>query len=329
MPPFAEGRRGQRLDNEAESCREVRQRFAGSEQQHAADQPLNPGLSYELDLIVSKRDFQDVLDLSSFINPNRVDICPIVMQFTNRLVYNPCPHPLSMQHPQSSTQAGYVYRIPPHASFFFSKIDHTIAPAMSMAAMTMHPDSSATAGPGQFDFVLLDPPWENRSVKRSAKYRTMREPEPMEVLQSMLSLHLAPNALVACWITNKASVRADALEAFEVWKVQLVEEWAWLKTTEHGEPVTDIEGLWRKPYEILLVGRLLDDRLDNIVGDIQRRVIVVVPDLHSRKPNLKALIEPMLPANYRALEVFARNLTADCMAWGDQVLKYAWEGCYV
>ncbi len=329
VSPFIEDRRGQQPKHEQESCEENERRSIGSDQQCAKARPPKSELSYELDFTVSQNNGQDPLDLSSLMNPTDMGTCPNVRQVTKGLINNPCLYPLSMRHLQPSKIAEHIYIVPPRASFFLSKIDQTTSPAISMAALTMYPDSSATAGPGQFDFVLLDPPWENRSVKRSAKYRTMREPEPMEVLQSMMSLHLAPKALVACWITNKASVRADALEAFEVWKVQLVEEWAWLKTTEHGEPVTKIDGVWRKPYEILLIGKMSEDQSDKVVGDIRRRVIVAVPDFHSRKPNLKALVEPMLPPHYRALEVFARNMTAGWMAWGDQVLEYAWEGCYV
>jgi len=322
LSPFAER---QKRKLEAESCSEIEAESAGSTQ-NLTDNTPNPVLSYEVESEMSRPRFHDSLDLSTFVNPPGAHFCPNMRQITNRLVHNPCPHPLSIQHAQSSKHAEDVYMIPPCAGFMLSKIDQHTASAFSMAALTMHPDSSATAGPGKFDFVLLDPPWENRSVRRTAKYKTMRESEPMGVLQSMLGLHIAPNALVACWITNKTSARATALEAFEAWEVQLIEEWAWLKTTEHGESVTEINGLWRKPYEILLVGKMWNVRVDDVEESIQRRVIVAVPDFHSRKPNLKALIEPMLPPKYRALEVFARNLTAEWMAWGDDAVHYAWEG---
>ncbi|KAM0795567.1 MT-A70 [Usnea florida] len=190
----------------------------------------------------------------------------------------------------------------------------------------MYPGSSATAGPGQFDLVLLDPPWENRSVRRSAKYDTVHESDPMAILRAMLGQHMAPGALVACWITNKASVRDIALESFQAWNVRLIGEWAWLKTTVCGLPVTQVDGLWRKPYEVLLLGRKDIDEVKDPHQEIQRRVIVAVPDLHSRKPHLKPLIEPLLPKTYRALEIFARNLTAEWWSWGDEVLKYNWEG---
>ena len=110
------------------------------------------------------------------------------------------------------------------------------------------------------------------------------------------------------------------------------EEWVWLKVTSNGEPVTELDGLWRKPYEVLLVGRKrLGDETGRKNGagegrEVKRRLLVAVPDLHSRKPNLRELIEPMMPdpRGCRALEVFARILTARWWAWGDECLKYNW-----
>lgn len=267
----------------------------------------------------SVRSIEEPLILFSLSTP-KAYTCSGLPIITDRLVRNPYPISLSMQI------SGYHYKIPPNAKFLLSKIVEPTTPAFSMAALTMYPSSSASAGPGQFDFVLLDPPWENRSVRRSARYNISHDTDPVVVLRAMLGQHIAPSALVACWTTNKVSTRDTALEAFQAWDVQLIEEWAWLKTTTGGNPVTQIDGLWRKPYEVLLLGRKDSDEAQGSDIDVRRRVIVAVPDLHSRKPHLKSLIEPFLPASYRALEVFARNLTAEWWSWGDEVLKHNWDG---
>jgi N6-adenosine-specific RNA methylase IME4 len=66
-----------------------------------------------------------------------------------------------------------------------------------------------------------------------------------------------------------------------------------------------------------------------------RRVIAAVPDLHSRKPNLKSIFEKVFFSNessqqsYTALEVFARNLTAGWWACGNEVLKFNARECWV
>lgn len=150
----------------------------------------------------------------------------------------------------------------------------------------------------------------------------------MAALEGMLGQNIAPHGLVGCWITNKPAVRKAALAAFDQWGVKLTEEWTWLKVTTKGEPVTELGGIWRKPYEVLLLGRKGVEGKNLEAGEVKKRLIAAVPDLHSRKPNLKELIEPLTPepANYRALEIFARNLTAGWFAWGAECLKYNWDG---
>lgn len=92
---------------------------------------------------------------------------------------------------------------------------------------------------------------------------------------------------------------------------------------------------------------------------------MAVPDLHSRKPGVKGallhsstlvvfsyflsffsfapflfgiialyryspgsteLVEPYLPENYRACEIFGRNLTEGWFTWGDEAIKFNWDG---
>lgn len=145
------------------------------------------------------------------------------------------------------------------------------------------------------------------------------------------------------WITNKPAVRELVLGEdglFAHWGVEIAEEWIWLKTTIYGEPVTPLDALWRKPYEVLLLGRkrrkVIAEGTDPVPGfgkegaRPKRRVIIAVPDLHSRKPCLKELIEPLMPdpSNYRALEVFARHLVAGWWSWGDECIKFNWEACW-
>ena len=278
---------------------------------------IEPDLRLSEGLPISKK-FSEPLTLPVTLT-SAVHVCSDIGCIINKPVNNPCVKAISL------ILAGTSFSIPANASFIMSKINELTAPIFSMGALTLYPAPSATAGPAQFDFILLDPPWENRSAKRSAKYNTMGDTDPMALLQSLLGLHIAQGGLIACWITNNSRVRAAALEAFAAWEVQLIEEWAWLKTTLYGVPVTDIEGIWRQPYEILLLGKRVNE-----IGEQQpnprRRVIVAVPDIHSRKPNLRELIEHMLPPRYRALEIFGRYVSAGWWVWGDEVLKYNWEG---
>lgn len=193
---------------------------------------------------------------------------------------------------------------------------------------------SFIASPVHFDLILLDPPWPNRSARRASSYSTAQDIKSL-LCSLPLEDKLRDDGLIAVWVTNRASFRDLILGKdqepglFAQWGVELAEEWVWLKVTENGEPVTHIEGVWRKPYEVLLVGRKIGapaGRIDSRMLNRRRRVILAVPDLHSRKPNLKEMFDSMMRSETdcqpQCLEIFARNLTAGWTSWGDQVLKF-------
>jgi N6-adenosine-specific RNA methylase IME4 len=167
-----------------------------------------------------------------------------------------------------------------------------------------------------------------------------------------LARWLAPGGLVAVWLTNKhailpaltdppgAGVGGGAGGVFSAWGVELVAEWVWVKVTQAGEPVFDVESAYRKPWERLLVARRRggggggrggggESGMAQTPGTepaqktaVTPRVIAAVPDVHSRKPNLRALFADVLPQGFTAMEVFARNLTAGWWCWGDDVLRF-------
>ena len=229
------------------------------------------------------------------------------------------------------------FYVPPRACFYLG--DCADSKAFHASVRNQAERAGTTRA---FNFILLDPPWPNRSVKRTRKtagstYATTPSLWDMRelLLDTKLDLLMAEACLVAVWITNKPAVRELVLGeegSFACWDVELVEEWLWLKTTKHGEPVSPIDALWRKPYEVLLLGRKRR-KSSGALGpdtnhcDVKRRVLISVPDLHSRKPCLKELIEPLMddPEDYRALEVFARHLVAGWWSWGDECIKFNWE----
>lgn len=178
----------------------------------------------------------------------------------------------------------------------------------------------------QFRLMVLDPPWPNRSARRkkSGSYNTASNlSEIQELLSSIpVASHLASDGLVAVWITNKSSVLdlvTSSKGLFASWGLELVTQWTWLKITSSGEPLFDIESTWRKPWETLLIAKRVGAKTPET---LKPRVILAVPDVHSRKPNLRRLFEEYLGQDYTALEVFARNLTSGWWSWGDQVLQF-------
>jgi len=236
----------------------------------------------------------------------------------------------------------YRFHLPPKSTFFLADCHHSRSFHHAVRAQAADQETRR-----DFDFILLNPPWPNRSVKRTRKtagstYSTLSTLSDMhDLLAGMdLDMLMADDCLVATWVTNKPAIRDLVLGEdglFATWGVELVEEWIWLKTTVHGEPVTQLDALWRKPYEVLLLGRkrkqssIYQTALSTTdEGSVRRRVIISVPDLHSRKPCLKELIEPMMRDrnDYRALEVFARHLVAGWWSWGDECIKFNWDGCW-
>ncbi|KUI60694.1 hypothetical protein VP1G_07908 [Cytospora mali] len=177
-----------------------------------------------------------------------------------------------------------------------------------------------------FDLLVLDPPWPNRSARRKrGSYSTANNLDEIRETLSLIPIeaHLAPEGLVAIWITNKAGVvelLTSARGLLAEWGLELIDDWTWLKVTTSGEPIVDVNSAWRKPWERILIAKKRGSERAKLPG--QRRVIASVPDLHSRKPNLRSLFEGVLPPGYKGLEVFARNLTAGWWAWGDEALKF-------
>lgn len=182
----------------------------------------------------------------------------------------------------------------------------------------------------KFNLIILDPPWPNRSARRKSKgYKTApRLSDMCSVLQGIpIASHLCPGGLVAVWITNKASI-VELLTSrgglFEQWGLQLAAEWTWVKITASGEPLFDVDSSWRKPWETLLIAK----RIGSKEPQVSSKTILAVPDVHSRKPSLRAMFQPILGPEYKGLEVFARNLTAGWWGWGDEVLKFQSSQCW-
>ncbi|KAK0715765.1 MT-A70-domain-containing protein [Lasiosphaeris hirsuta] len=182
--------------------------------------------------------------------------------------------------------------------------------------------------PASFDLILLDPPWPNRSAKRKRRGVGAYHTQDYARLRATLSLvpvasRLADDGLVAVWLTNSARA-ADLLLApsgglFAEWGVEVVGEWTWLKVTAHGDPVVGMhDATWRRPWERLLLAR----KKGTGRAPVGSKVVVTVPDVHSRKPSLRGVFEELLPPGYTGLEVFARHLTAGWHCWGDEVLLF-------
>ena len=244
----------------------------------------------------------------------------------NTVIFNPSTSVVRIHVPERS------FIVPPRCAFLSSSIQQ---------GSHIFETSSKALGcpsaihPSLFNFILLDPPWPNRSVRNAKVYNTSErelEEHPFYQTLPIIDRYLSPAGITAVWITNKRAIRQAVLRSLRKMGLGLYEEWIWLKVTSYGEPVTDLDGLWRKPYEVLLLFR----QQVAVYGgqsylpeypEVKRRVVIAVPDIHSKKPCLKELLKPpLVPEEYTALEIFARNLTAGWWSWGNEVLKFNEEG---
>ncbi|CAF4281560.1 unnamed protein product, partial [Adineta steineri] len=106
----------------------------------------------------------------------------------------------------------------------------------------------------KYSFIVLDPPWANKSVRRKHPYNwsdfTDIKNLPVENL-----IDRTKSSLICCWSTNCDKVEEFIKnELFTKWNCQYLTTWYWLKVTRSGEPVLDLTSLDKKSYETLILG---------------------------------------------------------------------------
>ena len=102
----------------------------------------------------------------------------------------------------------------------------------------------------KFDLILMDPPWENKHVKRALKRRKIEEKEQTSDSQrrihndgyEMLDNHtigrsipmnnlLSENGLAVIYCTNSKRHQTAIQEWLTNWKLVQVTKWYWLKVS--------------------------------------------------------------------------------------------------
>ncbi|WAR22974.1 METL4-like protein [Mya arenaria] len=196
---------------------------------------------------------------------------------------------------------------------------------------------------GQFDLIVMDPPWESKSVKRLKKYSMLAN---SDLLSLPLGALMAPGCVVGVWVTNRqAHIHFITDQLFSANHIQHVATWYWLKVTKSGVCIRDIDDSHKKPYEVLMLGRYVvpgstmydrsknqsdslcctdggKDTADSPVIPNNKLVVSVPCSLHSKKPILTEVLRSYLPTSPRCLEMFARNLLPHWTSWGNEVLLH-------
>ncbi|XP_035758902.1 LOW QUALITY PROTEIN: N(6)-adenine-specific methyltransferase METTL4 [Egretta garzetta] len=179
----------------------------------------------------------------------------------------------------------------------------------------------------KYDVIVIDPPWENKSVKRSNRYSHLSSGQIKQIPVPALA---APNCLVVTWVTNRQKhLRFVKDELYPHWSVKTLAEWHWVKITRAGEFVLPLDSLHKKPYEVLVLGRVQGDvkealrKSEDVLPIPEHKLIVSIPcSLHSHKPPLTAVLAEFIKPDVECLELFARNLQPGWTSWGNEVLKF-------
>ncbi|NWY04697.1 METL4 protein, partial [Nothoprocta ornata] len=207
---------------------------------------------------------------------------------------------------------GQKYLVPPRSSFLLSDIS-CLQPLLNYKK--------------KYDVIVMDPPWENKSVKRSNRYGYLSS---WQIKQIPVSALAAPNCLVVTWVTNRQKhLRFVKDELYPHWSVKTLAEWHWVKITRSGEFVFPLDSSHKKPYEVLVLGRVqgsVEEALrksEEVLPIPDHKLIVSVPcSLHSHKPPLTEVLAEFVKPDAERLELFARNLQPGWTSWGNEVLKF-------
>uniref|UniRef100_A0A8C2TAB9 Methyltransferase 4, N6-adenosine n=1 Tax=Coturnix japonica TaxID=93934 RepID=A0A8C2TAB9_COTJA len=207
---------------------------------------------------------------------------------------------------------GQKYLVPPKSSFLLSDIS-CLQPLLNYKK--------------KYDVIVIDPPWENKSVKRSNRYSYLSS---WQIKQIPISALAAPDCLVVTWVTNKQKhLRFVKDELYPHWSVKTLAEWHWVKITRYGEFVLPLDSVHKKPYEVLILGRVQGNikealrKSEDVLPVPEHKLIVSIPcSLHSHKPPLAAVLAEFIKPDVECLELFARNLQPGWTSWGNEVLKF-------
>lgn len=179
---------------------------------------------------------------------------------------------------------------------------------------------------GTFDFIVMDPPWRNkyiRRIKKTNKNMGYKMIDDESLSKIPLEKYVHNRSFVAVWCTNSQQHQQSLLEKFlPKWNLRLLAKWFWIKITSRNELVSDFnEHNKKQPYETIFIACHKD--FDADVGSIKEIAMLISSPsiIHSHKPPLKSIFENILPKNSKSLEIFARYLQPDFTSIGLEVLK--------
>ncbi|KAM3719136.1 DNA N6-methyl methyltransferase [Dirofilaria immitis] len=173
----------------------------------------------------------------------------------------------------------------------------------------------------RFDFILLDPPWENKSVKRKTVYTTYEDQSWMVDLY--VPELLEESGLFATWVTNNAKHFKFIDDMIEYFGFEKIATWRWLKVTNNGEPVCSLNSQHKQPFESIVFASSSTSR-KYYMKIADEFVLISTPSaIHSRKPPLFPVLQALgiLEKSATQLELYGRYLLSRTTTVGFEAAK--------
>ncbi|VDK79892.1 unnamed protein product [Onchocerca ochengi] len=175
----------------------------------------------------------------------------------------------------------------------------------------------------RFDFILLDPPWENKSVKRKNAYPTYEDQSWMSDLH--IPELLTESGVLAIWVTNNIRHLKFVDDMIEYFGFEKIATWRWLKVTNNGEPVYSLNSQHKQPFESIVFASSSASHYMNIVDEfvLIRHIFHTPSAIHSRKPPLLPVLQALgiLKELAVQLELYGRYLLPRTTTIGFEAAK--------
>ncbi|KAI8893201.1 MT-A70-domain-containing protein [Globomyces pollinis-pini] len=174
-----------------------------------------------------------------------------------------------------------------------------------------------------YGLIVMDPPWFNTSAQRGSKYQGL---DCYALFQLPIKKILNQDGYLVIWVSNNIKFHRFVLnKLFPAWNLECVGKWTWIKVTNSGLPVIDLNSEHRKPYEVFYIGRPTRVKSSIVTQSNfpMNKCIVSVPSQHhSQKPYLNDIFQEYIGKDCKKLELFARNLGSGWTSWGNETCLY-------
>ena len=179
----------------------------------------------------------------------------------------------------------------------------------------------------KFEVIVMDPPWENKHVRRELERGNGYAMETNDALFEKLKipeLLNRENGHLFIWCTNTPRHQEAVRNWIDLWGLELRSTWYWLKVTKTGETVCAMESVHKKPYEVIFLASSKGNEVE--AGFLRKEQLIssVPSGVQSVKPPLCQILSKIIPKfeSMHCLEIFGRNLLPNWTTVGNECLRF-------